>query len=141
MFPNFPDFEFIFKGKSTNKWTRYGTFLKASRKTLERRQWRIEVSLPLTVNIFHTLWQCSGLIYHFEYLLFHGAVYFGRVQFVPENSKTAKWKHTLGISHLARLCGICACAYLWVRLFWLFWKLRKIFRKLRKNTRVCFLNN
>ena len=69
----------------------YRLFLKVSGKTLERRQKKVfEVSLPLTVNRFHTLFQYSGFIYHFEDVLFHGSVYSGRVQFVPENSKIAK---------------------------------------------------
>ena len=49
-----------------------------------------EISLPLTVNRFHTLFQYSGFIYHFEDVLFHGAVYTGRGQLAPGNFEIAK---------------------------------------------------
>ena len=68
-------------------WNIFKGFKKNARATAMKY---FEVSLPLTVNRFHTLLQCSGLIYHFEDVLFHGAIYSGRVQFVPENSKIIK---------------------------------------------------
>ena len=69
-----------------------------------------EVSLPLTVDRFHTLLQYSGFIYYFEEVLFHGVLYSGRVQLVPGNFKFAKGKRpTLGVSHLAYLRSLCVC--------------------------------
>ena len=65
-------------------------FFKGFKKNARATAMKFEVSLPLTVNRFYTSLQCSGLIDHFEYVLFHGAIYSGRVQFVPENSKIAK---------------------------------------------------
>ena len=64
--------------------------LKASRKTLEQRQWSIWGIFIITVNRFHTLFQYSGFIYHFEDVLFHGAVYCRTVRLVPKNSKITK---------------------------------------------------
>ena len=64
---------------------------------LERRQWNIWGIFTINCDLF----QYSDFIYHFELVLFHGFAYSAKVQLIPEYCKIAKWKCTLGISHLA----------------------------------------